>query len=152
MMQMERYSIIWCWNDQQSQNDYIAQSKPQIQCNPYPITNDIFHKIKTTTKNSVHGETHKTSNSQVNLKGKEKNQRNQAHWLQTIIKSNFHQNSQILAPKQKYRLIEEDRESRDKPMHSASITYDQGGKNIQWIKDSLFNNSAGKTGQLRVKE
>ena len=30
--------------------------------------------------------------------------------------------------------------------------FDKGGKNIQWGKDSLFENSAGKTGQLHVKE
>ena len=112
MLQMERYSIFWDWKDQQCQNDCIAQSKPQIQCNPYPITNDIFHKIKTTTKNSVYGETQKTSNSQVNLEGGKKNWRNQAHWLQTIIQSYSHQNSQILAPRHKYRLVEEDRESQ----------------------------------------
>ena len=29
---------------------------------------------------------------------------------------------------------------------------DEGGKNIQWRKDSLFSKCAGKTGQLHVKE
>ena len=111
MLQMERYSIFWDWKDQQCQNNCIAQIKPQIQCNPYPISNDIFHKIKT-TKKSVYGETQKASNSQVNLEGEKNNWRNQAHWLQTIIQSYSHQNSQILAHKLKYRLIEEDRESQ----------------------------------------
>ena len=32
------------------------------------------------------------------------------------------------------------------------LIFDKGGKNIQWIKDNLFNNGAGKTGQPLVKE
>ena len=32
------------------------------------------------------------------------------------------------------------------------LTFDKGGKNIQWRKDNLFNNGAGKTGQPLVKE
>ena len=34
----------------------------------------------------------------------------------------------------------------------GNLIFDKGGKNIQWRKDNLFNNGAGKTGQPLVKE
>ena len=35
------------WKNQSCQNDYITQSNLQIQCNPYKITNDTFHRNRT---------------------------------------------------------------------------------------------------------
>ena len=45
----------------------------------------------------------------------------------------------VLAQKQKYRPMEQDRKPRNKPMHLGYLIFDKGGKNIQWDKDSLFN-------------
>ena len=58
----------------------------------------------------------------------------------------------VLAQKQKYRPMEQDRKPRNKPMHLWYLIFDKGGKNIQWNKDSLFKSGAGKTEQLYVKE
>ena len=39
------------WKNQYCQNDYTTQGNLQIQCNPYEITNGIFHRTITTTTN-----------------------------------------------------------------------------------------------------
>ena len=46
------------------------------------------------------------------------------------------QNSMVLAQKQTHRSMEQNRKPRNKPTHMVS--YNIGGKNIQWRKDSLF--------------
>ena len=38
------------------------------------------------------------------------------------------------------------------PWTYGYLIFHKGGKSIQWDKDSLFKNDAGKTGQLHVKE
>ena len=67
---MERYSMFLGRKNQYYENDYISKFSLQIQCDPYQITNDIFHK--TITKNfTIHMETQKTPNSQISLEKEE---------------------------------------------------------------------------------
>ena len=92
------------------------QSNLQIQCNPYQTTNGIFHRTR--TKNfTICMETQKTPNSQSNLEKEKWSWRNQSPGLQTILQSYSNQDSMVLAQKQKYRLMKQDRKPRDKPTH-----------------------------------
>ena len=51
------------------------------------------------------------------LKKEEWRWRNQSSWLQIILQSYSYQDSMVLAQKQKYRLMKQDRKPRNKPMH-----------------------------------
>ena len=59
-------------------------------------------------------EIQKASNSQSNLKKEEWNWRNQSAWL---LQSHSHQDSMVLAQREKYRSMEQNRKPRDKSMH-----------------------------------
>ena len=113
---MEKYSMFLGRKNQLCENDYTTKCNLQIQCNPYQITNGIFHKTR--TKNfTIHMETQKTLNSQSSIEKEEWSWRNQPSRLQIILQSYSHQDSMVLAQKQKYRLMEEDRKLRNKPMN-----------------------------------
>ena len=72
---MEGYSMFLGRKNQYCENDYITKHSLQIQCDPYQITNDIFHRTRT-KKFTIHVETQKTLNSQSSLEKEEWSWRN----------------------------------------------------------------------------
>ena len=66
---MERYSMFLGRKNQYCENDYTIKCNLQIQCDPYQITNGIFHRTR--TKNfTIHMDTQKTQNNQEVLRKK----------------------------------------------------------------------------------
>ena len=45
----------------------------------------------------------------------------------------------VLAQKQIYTSVDQNRKPRDNPGAYGHLIFDKGGKNIQWKKDSFFN-------------
>ena len=78
-----------------------------------------------------------TQNCQNNPEEKEQSWRHNSPRHQTILQSYSNQNRVVLAQKQTYGSVEQNREPRNKPTYLQSI-FNKGGKNIQWRKDSLF--------------
>ena len=67
-------NVVMDWKNQYCKNDHTTQDNLQSQCNPYEITNDIFHRAEMKHfKISV--ETQKMLNTQNNL---EKNEAREA--------------------------------------------------------------------------
>ena len=101
---------------QYCENDYTTKCNLQIQCDPYQITNDIFHRTR--AKNfTIHMEIQKTLISQSSLEKEKWSWKNQPSWLQILLQSCCHQDSILLAQKQKHRPMEQGRKPRNKPMH-----------------------------------
>ena len=110
------YSMLLGRKNQYCENNYTAKCNLQIQHDSYQITNGIFHRTRTKSF-TIHMETQKTLNSQNSLEREEWSWRNQHSWHQIIIQSYNHQDSMVVAQKQKYRPMQQDRKPSNKSMH-----------------------------------
>ena len=73
---MDKHTMFMNWENQYTENEYIAQSNLQVQCNPYQATSGIFRRTRTNNF-KICMEIQKTSNSQSNLDKEEWNWRKQ---------------------------------------------------------------------------
>ena len=66
---MEIHTVLLDWKNCYCQNDYTAQGKLQIQCNPYQISKDILHRTR--KKMNLYGNTKDPKQPKKYLKRKE---------------------------------------------------------------------------------
>ena len=117
--------------NQYCENDYINKQNLQIQCDPYPITNDIFHRTRTKIF-TIHMETQKTQIAKVvfrkkNGAGGSKLPDFRLYYKAIVIKTvwYWHKNRNI----DQWNKIES---SEINPYTYGYLIFDKGGKSIQW--------------------
>ena len=108
---MERLSMLPGRKNQYCENDYTTKCNLQIQWDPYQITNGIFHRTRTKISQFIWKHKRPRIAKAVLTK------KNGAGGIQIILQSYSHQDSMVLAQKQKYRPMEQGRKPRNKPMH-----------------------------------
>ena len=119
---------------------------------PIKLPTVFFTELEQIISQSVY-KYKETSNSQSNLEKEEWTWRNQPAWLQTILQSHSHQDSMVLAQRQKYRSMEQNRTPRDKSMNLwTPYLWQRRHEYTMEKKTTSLTSGAGKTGQPLVKE
>ena len=107
----------------------------------------------TRTKNfAMHMETQKTPNRQRSFEQEEWSWRNQPSWLQTVLQSYSHQGSIVMAQKQKYRPVDQDRAQRWNHASMGALFLTKDARIYNGAKRASSVSGARKTGQLCIKQ
>ena len=116
----------------------------------HAFINGIFHKTKTNKLYNLYG-SRKDSEEPKKILRKKSGAGGINFTDEIILQSYNHQDCMVLAQKQKYRPIEQDRKFRNKTIHHKHLIFDKGGKKFNGEKIVSSVSGTWKTGQLCVK-
>ena len=119
--QIEKYTMLLDWKNKFHENKYTTQSNLQIQCNPYQITNSIFHRTRTKILKFVQ----RYKRTKAIFKKKTDLEESGSLTSGYTIKLQSSNQYYGTGTKREYRSMEQDRKPRNKPTHLWSINLQQ---------------------------
>ena len=129
---MERYSMFLGRMNQYCENTILLNAICRFSVIPIKLPMAFFIELEQKISWFIW-------NSQSSVEKEGWNWKNQPSWLQTILKCYRYQDSTVLAQKQKYWSLEQNREPRDKPTYLRVPYSWQRMQEFTMGQDSLFN-------------